>query len=51
MAKPTSDHPPAVASGPHEWVYICERCGEQMEERKCKILCTNCGMYRDCSDP
>ena len=31
--------------------HVCERCGEPMEERKCKILCTNCGYYRDCSDP
>jgi hypothetical protein len=34
-----------------EYVYVCERCGERMEERKCKIICGNCGMYRDCSDP
>jgi hypothetical protein len=38
---------PAVAAA----VHVCERCGEPMEERKCKILCTNCGYYRDCSDP
>lgn len=34
-----------------EWVYVCDRCGEQMEEQKCKIVCPNCGMARDCSDP
>jgi ribosomal protein L37E len=34
-----------------EWIHICERCGERMEERKCKILCGNCGFARDCSDP
>ena len=34
-----------------EWIHICERCGERMEERKCKIVCTNCGFIRDCSDP
>jgi hypothetical protein len=34
-----------------EWVYICDRCGERMEERKCKIVCGNCGLTRDCSDP
>jgi hypothetical protein len=34
-----------------EWVHICERCGERMEEQKCKILCRNCGLSRDCSDP
>jgi len=40
-------HTRAVA----EWVHVCERCGERMEERKCKILCPNCGLCRDCSDP
>ena len=34
-----------------EWIHICERCGERMDERKCKIVCTNCGFIRDCSDP
>ena len=34
-----------------EWVHVCERCGERMEERKCKIICANCGLSRDCSDP
>jgi hypothetical protein len=33
------------------FVHLCERCGERMEERKCKIICLNCGAYRDCSDP
>ena len=32
-------------------VYVCDRCGEPMEERQCKIVCLNCGMARDCSDP
>ena len=34
-----------------EWVHVCERCGERMEEIKCKILCRACGYCRDCSDP
>jgi hypothetical protein len=29
----------------------CPRCGAAMEERKCKIICENCGAYADCSDP
>jgi len=41
---------PASVAGAHR-VHQCERCGEQMEERQCKIVCTNCGMTRDCSDP
>ena len=42
---------PMTRSVGGELVHVCERCGEQMEERKCKILCGNCGYYRDCSDP
>jgi hypothetical protein len=34
-----------------EWRHVCERCGEPMEEQKCKIVCPNCGYLRDCSDP
>jgi hypothetical protein len=30
---------------------LCPRCGAAMEERKCKIICENCGAYADCSDP
>ncbi len=29
----------------------CDICGGPMVERKCKIICTNCGYTRDCSDP
>jgi hypothetical protein len=45
------DHRPWAAPRPSEWVYLCERCGERMDEQKCKIVCGNCGMTRDCSDP
>jgi hypothetical protein len=34
-----------------QWVHLCERCGERMDERQCKIVCPNCGACRDCSDP
>jgi hypothetical protein len=34
-----------------EWVYVCDRCGERMQEIKCKIICGACGYCRDCSDP
>ena len=47
-----SGNPPTVRRpGAREWVHVCERCGEQMQERQCKILCPNCGHMRDCSDP
>ncbi|HEV8472477.1 MAG TPA: hypothetical protein VGR82_06850 [Methylomirabilota bacterium] len=37
--------------GGGESTRTCARCGEAMEERKCKIVCANCGFYHDCSDP
>jgi hypothetical protein len=51
MTNPTSDRPTMTRPVASEWVHICERCGERMKERKCKIICTNCGLLRDCSDP
>jgi ribosomal protein L37E len=44
-------NPTSALGATSTWVHICERCGEQMEERQCKIVCRNCGMTRDCSDP
>ncbi len=29
----------------------CDLCGAPMVERHCKLICTNCGYERDCSDP
>ncbi|MHB1193384.1 MAG: gamma carbonic anhydrase family protein [Longimicrobiales bacterium] len=29
----------------------CERCGGEMLERHCKLVCVLCGYQRDCSDP
>jgi hypothetical protein len=50
-----SDQPAAPRQvsrpGRAEWVHVCERCGERMSERQCKIVCGNCGYLRDCSDP
>ena len=51
MADPSRTPPPVTRPTRPEWVHICERCGERMEERQCKIICTNCGFTRDCSDP
>ncbi|MGE5072040.1 MAG: hypothetical protein ACM3MF_01315 [Anaerolineae bacterium] len=31
-------------------VYLCDRCGFEMIERHCKIVCPNCGARWDCSD-
>jgi ribosomal protein L37AE/L43A len=41
----------ASSSAGTQGVHVCERCGERMEERQCKIICNNCGRSRDCSDP
>lgn len=30
--------------------YLCDRCGHEMNERNCKIICPNCGNQFDCSD-
>jgi hypothetical protein len=45
-----TDQPRPAVRVPN-WVHVCERCGERMEERQCKITCRNCGYSRDCSDP
>lgn len=31
-------------------VWRCDRCGYEMIERHCKVLCPNCGARWDCSD-
>jgi predicted metal-dependent hydrolase len=31
-------------------LYICDRCGNEMHERNCKVTCPNCGNRFDCSD-
>jgi predicted metal-dependent hydrolase len=30
--------------------YICDRCGYEMYEKNCKVICPNCGNRFDCSD-
>jgi rubrerythrin len=30
--------------------YICDRCGHEMYEKNCKVICPNCGNRFDCSD-
>jgi rubrerythrin len=31
-------------------VYQCDRCGFDMIEMNCKVVCPNCGNRFDCSD-
>ena len=37
-----------------EWngkrIWHCDRCGAQMYEKNCKVICPNCGNKFDCSD-
>ncbi len=30
--------------------FICDRCGYEMYEKNCKVVCSNCGNRFDCSD-
>jgi len=30
--------------------YVCDRCGNEMYEKNCKVTCLNCGNRFDCSD-
>jgi len=36
--------------GEKKHVYLCDRCGFEMYESNCKIVCPNCGSRYDCSD-
>ena len=31
-------------------VFICDRCGFEMVEKNCEVVCKNCGNRFDCSD-
>lgn len=31
-------------------LWLCDRCGSQMNEKNCKVSCPNCGNRFDCSD-
>ena len=31
-------------------LYLCDRCGHEMYEKNCKVICPNCGNRFDCSD-
>lgn len=39
---------------PIQWnekrLWICDRCGNEMYEKNCKVNCPNCGNRFDCSD-
>ncbi len=31
-------------------IWVCDRCGNKMIEKNCKVTCPNCGNRFDCSD-
>jgi predicted metal-dependent hydrolase len=31
-------------------IWVCDRCGSEMDEKNCKVSCPNCGNRFDCSD-
>jgi ribosomal protein L37E len=33
-----------------ELLVTCDRCGTEMHEKNCKLICPNCGSRFDCSD-
>lgn len=37
-------------SAPKKRVFMCDRCGFEMVEKNCKVVCKNCGNRFDCSD-
>lgn len=45
--------PPADTLGPavRDPDAVCWCCAGATVKRHCKIVCTNCGFMRDCSDP
>ncbi len=45
-----SPRPENVVAAKRQRVYICDRCGFEMTEKNCKIVCRNCGSRYDCSD-
>jgi hypothetical protein len=30
---------------------VCANCGRELVERGCKVRCSYCGYFEDCSDP
>ena len=39
---------PAIEADQPE--FVCDRCGTEMIQRNCKVICPNCGNCFDCSD-
>jgi uncharacterized Zn finger protein (UPF0148 family) len=48
--KPRQLEDPAATTAGGRTAQKCDRCGEPMIGRNCKIVCLNCGYRFDCSD-
>lgn len=42
--------PSGLQPSTNKKVYVCDRCGSEMREQNCKVICPNCGNRFDCSD-
>ncbi len=41
---------PEIPADEKKHIYLCDRCGFEMVEEHCKVVCPNCGSRYDCSD-
>ena len=48
MRPMTEEKTQRVASDPYR--HQCDYCNARAMDRHCKVVCPNCGRYRDCSD-
>jgi methionyl-tRNA synthetase len=42
--------PPSPKSDEQEPMLYCPVCSRHLTERKCKLLCEQCGYYMSCAD-
>ena len=46
----TEKQPAQETHVPKKRQFLCDRCGCEMTEKNCKVVCKNCGNRFDCSD-